>query len=172
MSLNKVMLIGRLGKDPEIRHTQSNVPVATFSIATDETYKDKEGNKVEKTEWHNIVAWRQLADICKDYVKKGQQIYVEGKMSTRNYQDKDNNTKYITEIVADSIRLLGSRGDGGATTQRDEPYQSSNNSGLASTNANNTGNAANNKMNDTDQNANYQPQNHDNSKDSADDLPF
>ena len=108
-SLNKVILIGRLGKKPEIKYVSENLPVAKFSLATSESYTDKEGKKVENTEWHNIVAWRKLAEIADKYLDKGKQVYVEGKIKTRSYDDKDGNKKYITEIVADNFILLGSK---------------------------------------------------------------
>lgn len=115
-SVNKVILIGNLGTDPEVRHLESGAAVAQFRLATNEFYKDKQGNRVERTEWHNIVAWRGLAEMVEKYVKKGQSIYVEGKIRTRQYQDKDQQTRYVTEIVADEITMLGSgrgQGDGG-----------------------------------------------------------
>jgi single-strand DNA-binding protein len=105
--LNKVTLIGYLGKDPSINKTQSGVSVTSFSIATSEKYKDKEGNMQDKTEWHNIVAWQNLADICGKYLKKGSLVYVEGKLQTRSYQDKDGATKYTTEIVISEMKMLG-----------------------------------------------------------------
>jgi single-strand DNA-binding protein len=112
-SVNKVILIGNLGTDPEVRHLESGAAVAQFRLATNEFYKDKQGNRVERTEWHNIVAWRGLAEMVEKYVKKGQSIYVEGKIRTRQYQDKDQQTRYVTEIVADEITMLGSgRGQG------------------------------------------------------------
>lgn len=113
MSINKVILVGNLGKDPELRYTASGVPVATFSLATSERYKDKSGDMQDKTEWHNIVAWRQLAEICGKYLHKGKQVYIEGKIQTRKYQDRDGNDRYITEIVADQMQMLGSRGEEG-----------------------------------------------------------
>lgn len=114
-SLNKVMLIGNLGKDPELRYTPSGVAVATFSIATNESWKDQDGNTQERTEWHNIVAWRKLAEICGEYLKKGKKVYIEGRIQTRSYDDKNTGAKkYITEIVADNLIMLdGPRG--GAT---------------------------------------------------------
>ncbi|KIH76242.1 single-strand binding protein [Geoalkalibacter ferrihydriticus] len=115
MSINKVILVGNLGKDPELRYTPSGVAVATFSLATSERYKDKSGEQQEKTEWHNIVAWRQLAEICGKYLHKGKQIYIEGKIQTRKYQDRDGNDRYITEIVADQMQMLGGRGDEGSS---------------------------------------------------------
>ncbi len=110
-SLNKVQLIGNLGKDPELKYTPSGVAVATFSIATSESWKDQEGNQQEKTEWHNIVAWRKLAEICGEYLKKGKKVYLEGKIQTRNYE-KDGIKRYVTEIVADQLIMLD--GGGGA----------------------------------------------------------
>src|SRR4030067_3002975 len=92
-SLNKVMLIGNLGKDPELRYTASGVAVATFSIATNESWKDAEGAAQERTEWHNIVAWRKLAEFCGEYLRKGRKIYIEGKIQTRNYDDKNTGVK-------------------------------------------------------------------------------
>jgi single-strand DNA-binding protein len=116
-SLNKVMLIGNLGKDPELKYTPSGVAVATFSIATSEQWKDQEGNAQERTEWHNIVAWRKLAEIVGEYLKKGKKIYLEGKLQTRNYE-KDGVKRYVTEIVADQIIMLdsaGARNGGGSS---------------------------------------------------------
>ncbi len=111
MSVNKVILVGNLGKDPELRYTPSGTAVATFSLATTERYKDRDGNRQDKTEWHNIVAWRQLAEICGKYLHKGKQIYIEGKIQTRSYDDRDGNKRYITEIVVDQMQMLGSRDD-------------------------------------------------------------
>ena len=107
--INKVILVGNLGKDPEVRHLEGGASVAHFTLATNEYYKDKQGTRVERTEWHNIAAWRGLADMAEKYLKKGQQVYVEGKIRTRQYQDKDNQTRYITEIIADEITMLGGR---------------------------------------------------------------
>jgi single-strand DNA-binding protein len=109
--LNKVQLIGRLGKDPELRTTQSNTSVCSFSIATTDKYKNKEGEWVENTEWHNIVTWANLADICAKYLQKGKQVYIEGKLQTRKWQDKDGADRYTTEIVANEMKMLGSRSD-------------------------------------------------------------
>lgn len=111
-SINKVILIGNLGKDPEIRHTEGGIAVARFPIATSETYKDKTGNKVERTEWHNIVVWRGLAEVAEKYLKKGQSVYIEGKIRSNNYQDKEGIQRYSTEIVADNMTMLGGRGEG------------------------------------------------------------
>jgi single-strand DNA-binding protein len=107
MSINKAILIGNVGKDPDIRHLENGTPVCTFPLATSENYTNKSGEKVSNTEWHNIVLWRQLAEVAGKYVKKGSQIYIEGRIKTRSYDDKDGNKKYITEIVGDSLQLLG-----------------------------------------------------------------
>jgi single-strand DNA-binding protein len=117
-SLNKAMLIGNLGKDPELRYTASGVAVATFTIATNESWKDQDGNLQERTEWHNIVAWRKLAEICGEWLKKGKKVYIEGRIQTRSYDDKNTGAKkYITEIVADNMIML----DGGRGAQSDAP---------------------------------------------------
>lgn len=107
-ALNKVMLIGRLGKDPEVRYLEGGTPVANFTIATSEKYKNKSGEWVEQTEWHNIVAWRGLAELTEKYLKKGKQVFIEGKIRTRSWEDKDKNKRYTTEVVADNMMLLGS----------------------------------------------------------------
>ena len=111
MSVNKVILVGNLGKDPELRYTPSGTAVVTFSLATTERYKDRDGNRQEKTEWHNIVAWRQLAEICGKFLHKGKQVYIEGKIQNRSYDDRDGNKRYISEIVVDQMQMLGSRSD-------------------------------------------------------------
>ncbi len=111
MSLNKVLLIGNVGKDPEIRHLESGASVASFSLATTERYRDKNGENKEITEWHNIVAWRQLADLASNYIKKGTQIYVEGRIRTRSWDDQTGAKRYTTEIMADAIQLLGRKSD-------------------------------------------------------------
>jgi len=123
-SLNKVMLIGRLGKDPEVRYTPDGAPVANFSLATSEFWTDKSGSRQEKTEWHNIVAWNKLADLSKRYLVKGRQVYVEGRLRTREWDDKDGNKRRTTEIYASQMVLLGSRSEGGDTgtsVQRSAP---------------------------------------------------
>ena len=107
--VNKVILLGYLGKDPEIQHFDSGVKKAAFSLATTETYKNKEGNKVEQTEWHNIVLWRNLADVAEKYLKKGAQIYIEGKIRTRSWEDKENNKRYVTEVIGDNMTMVGNK---------------------------------------------------------------
>lgn len=109
MSINKAILVGNVGKDPDIRHLDSGVAVATFPLATSETYVAKSGEKVTTTEWHNIVLWRGLADVADKYVRKGKQLYIEGRIRTRSYEDKDGQKKYITEIYGDVMKMLGSR---------------------------------------------------------------
>ncbi len=111
-SLNKVMLIGNLGKDPEIRYTPDGSPVATFSLATSENWTDKSGTRQERTEWHNIVAWSRLAELSKRYLAKGRQVYVEGRIRTREWNDKDGNKRRTTEVIATQMVLLGSRPQG------------------------------------------------------------
>lgn len=108
MSLNKVILVGRLGKNPEVRDAGGN-RVAKFSIATSERFKNKAGEQQEKTDWHNIVVWGKLADVCGQYLIKGSEACIEGKISTRSYEDKNGVTKYITEIVASNVQFLGGR---------------------------------------------------------------
>ena len=113
-SVNKVILVGNLGKDPEVKFTPSGVPVAKFSLATNERYKDKGGEWQDRTEWHNIVAWQRLAEIVGEYVKKGSKIYIEGRLQTSSWEDKQSGEKkYRTEVVASDLVLLGGRGEGG-----------------------------------------------------------
>jgi single-strand DNA-binding protein len=108
--INKVILIGNLGGDPEVRYTPSGVAVAQFNIATSEEWKDKDsGEKRERTEWHRIVAWRRLGEICGEYLSKGQQVYVEGRIQTNTWEDKEGNKRYTTEIIANTVQFLGRR---------------------------------------------------------------
>lgn len=109
MNLNKVMLIGRLGKKPEVNYIQPDLPVAKFSLATSEYYKDKTGAKIENTEWHNIVAWRGNAKFAENYLNKGMLVYIEGKIQTRRWESQDGTARYVTEIVADILRILEKR---------------------------------------------------------------
>ncbi len=113
-SLNKAMIIGRLGADPEVRYTQSNTAVATMNVATSERYKDKNGELQENTEWHRVVAWSRLAEICQEYLKKGSLVYFEGPIQTREWEDKDGQKRYTTEIKALNMQMLDSRGSGGS----------------------------------------------------------
>ncbi|MEX0770962.1 MAG: single-stranded DNA-binding protein [Balneolaceae bacterium] len=112
-SLNKAMIIGRLGQDPEVRYTQSNTAVATLNIATNERFKDRNGELQERTEWHRVVAWGRLAEICQEYLKKGSQVYIEGPIQTREWEDKDGQKRYTTEIKALTMTMLDSRGSSG-----------------------------------------------------------
>lgn len=121
MSVNKVILVGNVGRDPEVRYLDGGqqgqqTKVATFTLATSERYKDRSGELRENTEWHNIVAWRQPADVCERFVKKGTQLYIEGKLRTRSYNDANGVKKYTTEVVVDTLQLLGRR-EGDAPSQ-------------------------------------------------------
>jgi len=112
--VNKVILVGNLGKDPEVRHLDNGRAVANFSIATSETYKNKQGERVTNTEWHNVVLWTPLAEIAERFLKKGNQVYIEGKLTTRSWDDQDGNKRYTTEVVGRELTLLGSpQGNGG-----------------------------------------------------------
>ncbi len=129
MSVNKVILVGNVGKDPETRYLESGVAVCNFPMATSETYKNRDGEKVTNTEWHNIVLWRNLAEIANQYVKKGTQLYIEGRIRTRSWEDRDGNKRYITEVVGDNMQMLGrppkdnegSTGSGTQGTRDDKP---------------------------------------------------
>lgn len=149
-SVNKVILVGHLGKDPELRYLEGNVSVASFPLATSETFT-RDGKKVEQTEWHNIVMWRGLADVAGKYLSKGRLVYIEGKLRTRSYEDKEGVRRYATEVVAESFNLLGRRSDF-------ENPQSGQNS-----NTSNNSNDTNNDEKQVDFNEN---------KDSDDGLPF
>lgn len=134
MSFNKVLLIGNTGREPEVRHLESGVAVATFTLATTERYKDRNGVLQDQTEWHNIVCWRNLAELSEKYIGKGTQIFVEGKIRTRSWTDQNGQKRFTTEIVADNIRLLGRKSDnpsgagyaGGAYQQPSAAYQQQN----------------------------------------------
>jgi single-strand DNA-binding protein len=114
MSVNKVILVGRLGRDPEIRYTTGGQAVANFTMATDESYKDRNGERQKRTEWHKIVAWRKLAEFSQQYLKKGSMIYVEGKIQSREWQDKEGQKRTSFEIIASDFRFVGGRADGAA----------------------------------------------------------
>ncbi len=113
MSVNKAILIGNLGRDPELRHTKSGMPVCNMSVATTRTYKDKSDQKVEETEWHRVVVWGKQAEHCDKYLEKGRQVYIEGRLQTRQYEANDGVMKHSTEVVADRVQFLG--GGGGKT---------------------------------------------------------
>lgn len=110
MSVNKVILIGNLGKDPEVRFTANGKAVARFPIATSEVWNDAEGNRQERTEWHNIIVWGKQGETCGQYLAKGRQVFVEGSIRTRTYDDKNGNKRYVTEIIAQRVRFLGGAG--------------------------------------------------------------
>ncbi len=121
-SLNKAMIIGNLGKDPEIRATPSGQSVATFSLATSEKFKNKSGELEERTEWHNIVLWGKLADIAGQYLTKGKSVFIEGRIHTRKWEGKDGHDRYTTEIVGDKIQMLGGKGDIGKDGESSSGY--------------------------------------------------
>jgi len=124
-TVNKVILVGRLGRDPELKYTPSGAPVAKFSVATDESFKDKTGEKQEHTEWHNIVAWNKLAEICGEYLTKGKLVFIEGSIRSRQWQDQAGNKRTSYEIIANQMQMLGSKADSerapGASISRPAP---------------------------------------------------
>lgn len=127
MSLNKAMLIGNVGRDPEVRYldgNSGNAKVATFTLATTERYRDRNGETRENTEWHNIVAWRNTADVVEKFVKKGTQLYIEGRIRTRSWDDQTGNKRYTTEIIADTLQLLGKKSENPAASQPAQPQPS------------------------------------------------
>ena len=119
--INKVILVGNLGADPDMKYTQSGTAVATLSVATSRSWKDKEGQKQEETEWHRVVVWAQSAEFCGNYLKKGSKVYVEGRLQTRKWQDQNGNDKYTTEIVAATVQNLSSRGSEGGGSYQEPP---------------------------------------------------
>jgi len=123
-SVNKVILVGHLGADPEVRYTPSGRAVANFSLATTERFTNKEGEKEERTEWHKIVAWARLGEICGEYLTKGSQVYIEGRLQTRNWEDRDGNKRYTTEIVAQAMQMLGGSKKGGEAASVEESHPS------------------------------------------------
>ena len=131
--VNKVILIGNLGKDPEVRHLEGGATVANFPIATTETYKDKNGIRQEQTEWHNIVLWRSLADVAEKYLKKGMQIYVEGKLRTRSWEDKEGHKRYTTEVVGETFTMLGSKKSNEEKNEQQQNTNASNNQPTSNT---------------------------------------
>ncbi len=171
MSVNKVILVGNVGKDPETRYLDENTAVCKFSMATSEVYRNREGEKVTQTEWHNVVLWRGLAQVAEKYVKKGSQLYIEGRIKTRSYDDKDGNKRYITEIVGDNMQMLGrkSDNDGGqapvAASQSDSSQPASSQPASTPAPPQQTP-APNNDKTNTDQGSFPEPGNE------PDDLPF
>ena len=132
--VNKVILVGHLGKDPEVRHLDGNNTVANFPLATSETYTTKDGKKVEQTEWHNVVLWKRLAEIAEQYVKKGSLVFIEGRLRTRSWDDKDGNKRYTTKIVASSMQMLDKRDEQPGKSDSSSSYSSNSNQNQASDN--------------------------------------
>jgi single-strand DNA-binding protein len=157
MSFNKVILVGNVGKDPEIRRFENNIK-ASFSLATSETYTPRGGEKVTQTEWHNIVAWRRLAELAENYIRKGSQILVEGKLRYRSYDDRDGNKRYVVEVEADTIQLLGRKQENQNQQSSGQPMQ--NNAGSYSAPVPPASNPDDNISEDLT------------TQDTADDLPF
>jgi single-strand DNA-binding protein len=121
-SVNKVILIGNLGADPELRYTPGGKAVANFNLATHEQWTGKDGEKGERTEWHRIVAWARLGEICGEYLHKGSQVYIEGRLQTRSWEDRDGNKRYTTEIIAQTMQMLGAPSKGGQATSAEERF--------------------------------------------------
>lgn len=122
MSVNKVILVGNVGKDPETRYLEGGTVVSRFPLATSEVYRNKNGEKITNTEWHNIVLWRGLAEVAEKYVRKGSQLYIEGRIRNRSYTDKEGNTRYTTDIIGDNMQMLGKRSDD-SSDSKDENTQ-------------------------------------------------
>ena len=124
-SVNRVILIGNLGRDPELRYTQTGQAVTNFSIATNEKWKDKEGQPQERTEWHRIIVWGKPAENCAQYLQKGRSVYIEGRLQTRDWEDREGNKRQTTEIVAQTVQFLGGRGEGGPRSSGAPPTEAS-----------------------------------------------
>lgn len=131
MSVNKVILVGRLGKDPETRYMTNGEAVTNATLATSENWKDKSGEKQEKTEWHNLVFYRRLAEVAGEYLRKGSQVYIEGKIQTRKWQDKEGKDRYMTEIIVNEMQMLGSKSGGGNFDMTDKSSAPSSGSATA-----------------------------------------
>lgn len=151
MSVNKVIVLGRLGSEPELRYTPSGAAVANFSVATSDNWTDKSGEKQEKTEWHRIVVWGKLGELCHQYLSKGRQAYIEGKLQTRSWEDKDGVKKYTTEILANTVQFIGNNPSAGANT-----------GDRTNANTNSNNNSNNTESFDIPTNQNF----------AADDIPF
>lgn len=123
-TVNKAIIVGRLGQDPELRYTPSGSAVTNFSVATNEVWKDKEGNQQERTEWHRVVLWTRLAEIAGEYLKKGSKVYIEGRLQTRSWEDKEGVKRYMTEVIGDSMAMLDAKGEGGRTAAPAPPETS------------------------------------------------
>jgi single-strand DNA-binding protein len=127
--INKVILIGHLGRDPELRYTATGTPVCQLSVATSRSYTNKNNDRVEETEWHRVVVWSKMAEHCNNYLSKGRQVYVEGRLQTRSYEDKEGVKKYSTEIIAENVQFLGGRGEGGGGERGGAPRGGGNGGG-------------------------------------------
>ncbi len=165
MSFNKVIILGNAGRDPEVRHLEGGGVVANFTVATSERFKDRVGNIQERTEWHTIVCWRQLAEFAEKYIRKGSQVFIEGKIRTRDYTDQSGQKRYVTEIFADTLQLTGRRVD---TQTNQQPAQQAAQPHQSAQPYQTTQNTVNQTINN---NIDI-PANDDYSADSADDLPF
>ncbi|MGM0666322.1 MAG: single-stranded DNA-binding protein [Bacteroidota bacterium] len=164
MSVNKVILVGNVGKDPEVRYIDTNVPVARFPFATSETYRSRDGEKITTTEWHNVVLWRGLAEVAEKFVKNGSQLFIEGKIRTRSYDDRDGNKRYITEIIADNMQMLGRRSDSQSTDSYDNESSSKESEDRSRSEDNDAASRNDNPFGDTG--------NPPETSDEPDDLPF
>ncbi|HCC70604.1 MAG TPA: single-stranded DNA-binding protein [Bacteroidales bacterium] len=164
MSVNKVILVGNVGKDPDVRYIDTNVPVARFPFATSETYRSRDGEKITTTEWHNVVLWRGLAEVAEKFVKKGSQLFIEGKIRTRSYDDRDGNKKYITEIIADNMQMLGRRSDSQASDNEDIDSSYSEPGSQSASSKNGSASQADDSFRDTNNTPGI--------NDEPDDLPF
>jgi single-strand DNA-binding protein len=129
-SVNKVILVGNLGSDPEVRYTQGGSAVANFNLATNEAWTGKDGNKEERTEWHRIVCWNKTAELCAEYLSKGRSVYLEGRLQTREWEDKEGHKRFTTEIVAQTVKFLGGRNEAGGKETREAPRKAANAGGM------------------------------------------
>jgi single-strand DNA-binding protein len=161
MSVNKVILVGNVGKDPETRYLEGGTVVSRFPLATSEVYRNRDGEKITNTEWHNIVLWRGLAEVAEKYVRKGTQLYIEGRIRNRSYTDKEGNTRYTTEVVCDNMQMLGKRSDDSGDMNENKSSQQA--ARQSSVESNNTGQT----QKDEDVNDQFSG-----GADDADDLPF
>ncbi|MCF8221595.1 MAG: single-stranded DNA-binding protein [Bacteroidales bacterium] len=164
MSVNKVILVGNVGKDPEVRYIDTNVPVARFPFATSETYRSRDGERITTTEWHNVVLWRGLAEVAEKFVRKGSQLFIEGKIRTRSYDDRDGNKRYITEIITDNMQMLGKRSDNKSDNEQNDNNEPGS-SNTDNSSGNDQGQASRNPFGKGEEPA-------DNNTDETDDLPF
>ncbi len=164
MSVNKVILVGNVGKDPEVRYIDTNVPVARFPFATSETYRSRDGERITTTEWHNVVLWRGLAEVAEKFVRKGSQLFIEGKIRTRSYDDRDGNKRYITEIITDNMQMLGKRSDNQSGNEQNDSTAAGR-SNKDNSSGNDQGQESGNPFDKGEEPA-------DNNTDETDDLPF